>query len=926
VVTRLGMYPDNMRGGLRTWKRGAEGRGIRNAISYAFDGTCDAHRTSLAGSTAALSYSGGEGVTRYTVVHGAIAHDTLYTEQLRHWIEGANPQTGTQRGRPHCTDNAGLLLDGTINFPKSYSVAALLDPALAREFEALQDRMRDRTIRMWQRELNARRGHAGCIREDVARLEVVELQHRRSRALDPHIHRHLWLNMKVQGVDGKWSSLDSRVAMKFHTVVNAEGELAARTDPRWVAALAAHGYTLDHDGEIEQLAHVVRPLSRRSNKIEANRVRLIEAWRNQHAGREPGAEDLHHIDALAWAQGRPGKPAHLDEAEWEERVRAELAAIDPLLLWHRSPARLEPTLIADLDRGLLAQMAVVDADARSVSSSGRFSPWDVRAGAIRAVARTGVTAERATLDELIDDVVARALASTLDLVPDDTAKPLHIKALMASETVLLKLRVGNRFASLAAPGALPNQEQMHEIANRHAGERGGLDDAQLAAASAIAGTSRLVSVVGPAGSGKTTLLRVARDALRLQRRAVILVAPTKKAAVVAEREVGVTASSLHALLADYGWRWEADPAGGQRCSRLGIGKIDEATGQRYFGPQRFALRPGDRVIVDEAGMVDLQSADALGMVLEETRAGIAMIGDPLQAAPVGHVGAMALLTRSADHVVELRAVHRFADPQYGELTLRLRHVSTAAEATEVARELDAGGHVARVSSTDAAHDAMVDAWFERVGRGERVALVVATNDDANAISEAIQQRRLDTGEIRADAVALGRGGQRMLIGDVIQTRRNDRAADVQNRATWIITGIDDDHLSLTNVADSTEQRTIRTDYAADHAHLAYASTVHGIQGETVDASIVGPGVDAAGLYVGLTRGRRWNQAIVVAGSADAARDELADEMQRGVLEPTIEDSRRAAQIDLSRAARRVVAPPAMDSVVRPAASRGGLGI
>jgi hypothetical protein len=102
--------------------------------------------------------------------------------------------------------------------------------------------------------------------------------------------------------------------------------------------------------------------------------------------------------------------------------------------------------------------------------------------------------------------------------------------------------------------------------------------------------------------------------------------------------------------------------------------------------------------------------------------------------------------------------------------------------------------------------------------------------------------------------------------------------------------------------------------------------VHGIQGETVDVSIVGPGVDAAGLYVGLTRGRRWNAAIVVAGSAGAARNELAEAMRRGVPEPTIEDSRRAAQIDLSRAARAVVAPDAAAPVVQSAVSRGGLGL
>ncbi len=918
------MYPVVMRGGLRSWKRGVDSRGIRNAISYAFDGTCDAHHREPLGAAAAARYGGRDEatVTRYTVVAGAIARDELDAPALRRWIQGENPATGEPRGLVHRAENSDLMLDGTINFPKSYSIAALLDPELAAEFETLQDRMRDRTITLWQRELNARRGHGGSIREDIARLEVVELRHRRSRALDPHIHRHLWLSMKVQGVDGKWSSLDSRVAMKFHTVVNAEGELAARTDPQWIAALAAHGYTLDEDGEIGQLAHIVRPLSRRSNKIETNRARLIAAWRGEHPGREPRAEDLHHIDELAWAQGRPGKPAHLDEAEWQRRVRAELADIDPLLLGHRSPARLEPTSLADLDRDLLVQMAIVDADARSVSSSGRFSSWDIRAGAIRAVSRSGVSADRATLDELIDDVIARALDDTLDLVPDDTSKPPHIKALMASQTVLLKLRVGNRFARLAAPGALPQQEQMRELARRQGSM---LDEAQLAAASAIAGTGRLVSITGPAGSGKTTLLRVARDALALQRRAVVFVAPTKKAAVVAEREVGAAASSLHALLADYGWRWGDDAAGGQVWSRLTLGAIDDATGRPYLGPQRFVLRRGDRVVVDEAGMVDLQSADAFGAVLEETGAGIAMIGDPRQAAPVGHAGAMALLTRHANQVVELRSVHRFADPAYGDLTLRLRDVSTSADALAVAEELQARGHVARVASTDAAHDAMVGVWFDRVGRGERVALVVATNDDADAISEAIQQRRLEAGELGTDAVALGRGGQRMLVGDIIQTRRNDRATDVQNRATWTITGIDDDRIALTNLADSTERRTIRTEYAAEHAHLAYASTVHGIQGETVDASIVGPGVDAAGLYVGLTRGRRWNEAIVVAGSADATRAELAVAMRRGIPEPTIEDSRRAAQIDLSRAARRVVAPDWTGPTVHPAATRGGLG-
>lgn len=60
--------------------------------------------------------------------------------------------------------------------------------------------------------------------------------------------------------------------------------------------------------------------------------------------------------------------------------------------------------------------------------------------------------------------------------------------------------------------------------------------------------------------------------------------------------------------------------------------------------------------------------------------------------------------------------------------------------------------------------------------------------------------------------------------------------------------------------------------------LAYASTVHGIQGETADDSIVGSDVDAAGLYVGLTRGRHHNEAIAIGRTEAGARERLATTM------------------------------------------------
>ncbi len=154
--------------------------------------------------------------------------------------------------------------------------------------------------------------------------------------------------------------------------------------------------------------------------------------------------------------------------------------------------------------------------------------------------------------------------------------------------------------------------------------------------------------------------------------------------------------------------------------------------------------------------------------------------------------------------------------------------------------------------------------FDWYARGKRVTRVSGTNAEADAIDDAIQQRRVDQGELDVRAAAWGIGQQHILVGDTVQTRRNDRLTGVENRAQWIVRGIGDEHLSLVSMSDSGEVACVSTEYAREHLQLAYASTVHGVQGDTADASEVGPDVDAAGLYVGLTRGRVHDVAIVVA--------------------------------------------------------------
>ncbi len=210
---------------------------------------------------------------------------------------------------------------------------------------------------------------------------------------------------------------------------------------------------------------------------------------------------------------------------------------------------------------------------------------------------------------------------------------------------------------------------------------------------------------------------------RAQRRRMLVVAPTRKAASVASREVGAAASSIHALLADHGYRWGADQAGAKVWTRLRVGEIDPSTGVAYGGPAQYVLRSRDRIVVDEAGMVDLQTANVLVDLAIEQGVGLAFVGDPHQALPVGHSGAMGSAVRHANAAVELDTVHRFRDPEYAALTLRLRNTSDREHALAVAGELAERGHVERVDHHDAARERMIDAYFEWHARGKRVTLV-----------------------------------------------------------------------------------------------------------------------------------------------------------------------------------------------------------
>ena len=96
--------------------------------------------------------------------------------------------------------------------------------------------------------------------------------------------------------------------------------------------------------------------------------------------------------------------------------------------------------------------------------------------------------------------------------------------------------------------------------------------------------------------------------------------------------------------------------------------------------------------------------------------------------------------------------------------------------------------------------------------------------------------------------------------------------------------------------------TLARKYVGGAVSLAYASTAIAGQGRTVDHSLVlvdGP-IDAAGLYVPMTRGRHGNEVWVAIepGSPGDGVDVLAEVMQRRWIDEPAIDCLPAAAVEL----------------------------
>jgi conjugative relaxase-like TrwC/TraI family protein len=772
-----------------------------------------------------------------------------------------------EQARASRTPVAGF--DLTFSPPKSLSALwGVTDAGTQSQLaQAHHAAMRD-TLGLLERQVAATRvGHGGVASMPVSGVIAAAFDHYDTRAGDPQLHTHVVVSNKVQGVDGKWRTLDSRTLHRATVALSASynaflADHATRLlGVSWVPVVrrSSHFTGWEIDGVPQGL---LAEFSRRTlgidggEGIEQAARRLIAEYRAEH-GRSPSPPAGARLRQQATLETRPRKELHsLAEltADWRTRATATLG--QDATTWAQEllarPPR-EAVLRADdlpLDQVHdIAAVVLMEVGNRRAT----WGRWNLHAEAARQTMglRFATPEDR---EAVIGKVVERAETGSVCLTPEyDRLVPAMFVnpdgsqwfrrsdaiAYTSQDILNAETRLLEHVANEAGP-RLPVR-----LVHRHTSRpiRGvKLADDQAAAILQLATSGRVLDVlVGPAGTGKTTALRALHRAWTAThgKNSVIGLAQSAAAADVLGQELGVRTENTAKYLHEYTHgRWN--------------------------------LKPGQLVLVDEASLAGTLALDRITSHAAAVGAKVVLIGDHAQLSAIETGGAFGMLARMRPDVAELTDVRRFRAEWEKTASLGLRHGDPGV--------LTAYEEHGRVHDGDQEQmlDAAYHAWRGDRDAGRRSVMIAATGETVAELNQRARTDLITAGQVHESGIGL-HDGTTAGVGDVIVTRLNDRrlttgsGAWVKNGDRWQVTGsFDDGSLAVRRFGRDDTPRgravVLPAGYVAAEVELGYATTVQRAQGSTVDTAhaVIDPKTSNRELlYVALTRGRDGNHAYVI---------------------------------------------------------------
>ncbi|MBC9822865.1 relaxase domain-containing protein [Terrabacter sp. MAHUQ-38] len=805
----------------------------------------------------------------------------------------AAPVDGLGRARKAPKTVAGF--DLTFSAPKSVStIWALADEASRERIRAAHQAALAFVIAYAEEQVFATRtGRGGVVSEDVRGVVAAAFEHWDSRAGDPQLHTHVVVLNRVQAAsDGGWRTLDSKAL--FRSAVGLS-ELYNGVLADLVTADLGVGWTPEgrrhstvEKWEVTGVGAALRAeFSQRTNQIEQAKDVLVERFVTGH-GRRPTAREVLQLRQQATLETRPDKhvkPLAQLLRGWRRRA-VPFVGGDPQAWVASLAGRNDLPLLraAELSAGMLEDAAGVAVEVVS-GKRATFTRANVFAEVLRQIAGVRFTApgERvAVADQITDLALARSVALTppeTGVVPEGLRRADGSSRFRPRNSELYTTAaLVDAEERLLAAGRATDGPSVHEavavavIARDLPGRDHPLSSDQAAAVCQVLGSGRVLDVlVGPAGTGKSTAMAGVRAGWEATfgPGSVVGLAPSAAAAEVLAEAVGVPTENTTK------WLTEAaqQPARLQELDRLAV-RLDRASPslraraltQRVRAVaaevDRWRLKAGQLVIVDEASMAGTFELDTLTAHARAAGAKVLLVGDWAQLSPVAAGGAFKLVATDRDEPPQLTDVRRFRHEWERDASLGLRAGRVTAAQTYVKKGRVEGG------DRESMLDLLYEAWRADTRAGKRSIMVAADAQTVADLNARARAERVAAGEV-TDAGAAITGGATIGVGDVVVTRLNQRdlatsGAWVKNGDTWTVTDINGDGSVRVRRPAGGGVALLPAGYVREHVELGYATTAHRAQGRTVDTAhaYVTATTVREPLYVMATRGRESNRLYV----------------------------------------------------------------
>jgi len=774
---------------------------------------------------------------------------------------------------------------------------------------------------MEDRALFTRTGVDGCRQESTRGGLAAAFDHWDSRTGDPNLHTHVVLANKVQGPDGAWRSVDSRA---LHHAVVAVSEVyeaflvdeVARRLPvswGWRGRGARRSPAFELAGVGDELLAV---FSQRSGQIDEAMTAVMARFTATH-GRGPNRIEITRLRQQVTRATRPAKkvqPLRDLLTRWRHRAQqATGRTAEELTAQVLRGSQVHPLRVGDV-AGVaietLAEWALAGVRERRAT----WTRWNVLAETTRLT--KGLLAASpddrlAILDTITDAVLARCVSLEAPEVFSATgryARPdggsVFDRPGEHTWTDQVILDAEQRLLTSAADTTAPTVRVPDEALALPGINRRLADDQEAAVRQVVGSGRRVDLLVGPAGSGKTTTLAALRRAWEREhgRGSVIGLAPSSTAAANLAGALGIACENTA--------KWLHESTGSGAATRAAITEQLIAMRGNLVGPRnlgrlrtidtallgldreqrRWAMSPGQLVVVDEASLAGTLALDDLARQAVAADAKLLLVGDHAQLSAVEAGGAFGLL---ADRTggAQLRTLWRFTHPWEATATTALR-----AGPSRVLDEYDEAGRIHAGPGESMLEDAYA-AWSADVAAGYTTILLAPDAATVTALNTRAHNDRVQDGLVAPDGTTT-RAGVVIGVGDRIVTRLNDRRLTrpggfVRNGDLWDVQVIGADgsltvmpaHTVLarrglvgTTGSDDDVAVVLPAAYVAENVELAYATTTHRAQGITVDRAhvLAHAGMTRENLYVAMTRGRDANHVYVAVDNLDTDCDDLPD--------------------------------------------------